>query len=100
MPIRHRIRRLESVVQSLGLPEGWRPKPAPRQLQTAQDVVDLLQEQVEAVRAEPWAGTLEKARAIDRLADTARKAIEASSTAARIELLETILKQRKGDGQR
>ena len=100
MLIKHRIRRLESVVQSVGLQEGRRPKPPPRKLQTAQDVVNLLEEQMEAVRAEPWAGTLEKARALDRLADTARKAIEASSTAARIELLETILKQRKGDGQR
>src|SRR5438046_1443324 len=36
-------------------------------LQTAQDVIDLLQEQIEAVRTEQEASTLEKARAIGHL---------------------------------
>jgi hypothetical protein len=69
-------------------------------LQTAADVIDLIQEQVAAVRAEQEAGTLEKARTIGYLAGIALKAIEAGNLAARIEMLEAILKQRNGDGQR
>jgi hypothetical protein len=69
-------------------------------LQTVQDVIDLLQEQVEAIRAEPWSPTIDKARAIGYLADIARKVIEAGTLAARIELLEAVLKQRKVGDQR
>ena len=68
-------------------------------LKTAADVLKLLEEQVEAVRAEPEAGTLEKARTIGYLAGVSLKAIEAGNLAARIELLETILKQRNGVGK-
>lgn len=63
-------------------------------LQTAQDVIDLLEEQVALVRAEQSAGTLEKARAVGFLAGVALKAIEAGNLAARIEMLERVLKQR------
>jgi hypothetical protein len=66
-------------------------------MKTAADVVALLQEQVEAVRGEPEAGTLEKARTIGYLAGIALKAIEAGNLAARIEMLEAVLKQRNGD---
>jgi hypothetical protein len=67
-------------------------------LQTAQDVIDLLEEQVEIIRAETEAGTLEKARTIGFLAGVALKAIEAGNLAARIEMLERVLKQRaEGD---
>jgi hypothetical protein len=78
---------------------GRRPLP-PRRLQTAQDVIDLLQEQVEAVRHEARAGTIEKARALGYLAGIARKAIEAGNLAARLELLEAVLRQRKEKEQR
>jgi hypothetical protein len=71
----------------------------PFRLQTAQDVIDLLQEQVEAVRGEQEAGTLEKARTIGYLAGIALKAIENGNLAARLEALETILKQRSGGGK-
>jgi hypothetical protein len=57
----------------------------------------LLQEQVEAIRSQPWAGTLEKARAIGFLAGIGRKAIEAGVVSARLEMLETVLKNRKGE---
>jgi hypothetical protein len=63
-------------------------------------VLDLLQEQVEAVRAEREADTLAKARTIGYLAAIALKAIETGNLAGRIELLEMVLKQRNGDRKR
>jgi hypothetical protein len=74
--------------------------PLPFRLKTAADVLALLQEQVEAVRVEPEAGTLEKARTIGYLAGVALKAIEAGNLAARIEMLEAVLKQRNREGKR
>jgi hypothetical protein len=78
---------------------GTTPVPLPFRLKTAADVLRLLEEQVEAVRAEQEAGTLEKARTIGYLAGVALKAIEAGNLAARIEMLEAVLKQRNGDGK-
>jgi hypothetical protein len=78
---------------------GTTPLPLPFRLKTAADVLQLLEEQVEAVRGEQEAGTLEKARTIGYLAGIALKAIEAGNLAARIEMLETVLKQRSGDGK-
>ena len=75
------------------------PLPLPFRLKTAADVLRLLEEQVEAVRVEREAGTLEKARTIGYLAGVALKAIEAGNLAARIEMLEAVLKQRNGDGK-
>jgi len=88
---KQRIRHLEILVERLDTAE----KLPPRRLQTAQDVIDLLEEQVEALRAEPWAGVVQKARAIGYLAGIARKAIETGNLAARLELLEAVLRQRK-----
>ena len=68
-------------------------------LQTAADVLNLLEEQVAAVRAEQEAATLEKARTVGYLAGIALKAIEAGNPAARIEMLELVLKQRNGTGK-
>jgi hypothetical protein len=93
---KQRIRRLETLVQQLDAGE----KPPPRRLQTAQDVIDLLQEQVEALRAERWAGAVQKARAIGYLAGIARKAIETGNLAARLAMLEAVLRQRKESEQR
>jgi len=76
-----------------------RTAPSPRRLQTAQDVIDLLQEQVEALRADTSLGPLEKARALGYLAGIARKAIETGMLAARLETMEQVLKQRSKDGQ-
>ena len=89
---KQRLRRVESIVQDA---ESARAKPPARRLQTVQDLIDLLEEQVEAVRAAPWTGPLDKARAVAYLAGVARKTIEAGVLAARIEMLETVLKQRK-----
>ena len=78
---------------------GTTPLPLPFRLKTAADVLQLLEEQVEAVRGEQEAGTLEKARTIGYLAGVALKAIEAGNLAARIEMLKAVLKQRNGDGK-
>ncbi len=58
-------------------------------------VIDLLEEQVALIRAEPNAGTIEKTRTIGFLAGVAIKAIEAGNLAAWIEMLESILKRRE-----
>ena len=96
--IKHRIRRIEALLNRCDL-QG-RLQPPSRALQTVQDVIDLLQEQVEAVRAERWAGTIEKARALAYLAGVARRALEDGTVAARIDVLEQVLNQRKAGGQR
>ena len=90
--LKKRLRRVESILYS---GEPTHAKPPPRRLQTVQDVIDLLEEQVEAVRAAPWTGPLDKARAIAYLAGVARKALEAGVLEARIEMLETVLGERK-----
>jgi hypothetical protein len=93
--LKKRVRRLETMLRQCAPPE----KLPPRRLQTAHDVIDLLQEQVEALRAQRWAGAVQKARAIGYLAGIARKAIETGIIAERMEILETVLKQRKGSGK-
>jgi hypothetical protein len=87
---KRRIQRLEALVDRCDSETA----PA-RRLQTAQDIVDLLEEQVEALRAASWVGTLQKAQAIAVLDSIARKAIEVKNLAARIEMLETVLKCRE-----
>jgi hypothetical protein len=66
-------------------------------LKTAADVLALLEEQIAAVRADSQAGALEKARTVGYLAGVSLRAIEAGNLAARIEMLEAVLKQRNGE---
>jgi hypothetical protein len=47
------------------------------------------------LRAERWAGVVQKARAIGYLAGIARKAIETGTLAVRLEMLEAVLRQRE-----
>jgi hypothetical protein len=63
-------------------------------------VLDLIEEQVAAVRDESTAGALEKARVVGFLASVALRAIDAGNLAARIEMLEAVLKQRSGEDRR
>jgi hypothetical protein len=70
------------------------PIPLPFRLQTAADVLALLEEQVEAVRDDGEASVMEKARTVGFLASVALRAIEAGNLAARVEMLELVLKQR------
>ena len=78
---------------------GTSQVPLQFRLKTAVDVIALLEEQVEAVRSEE-AGALEKARVIGYLAGVSLKAIEAGNLAARIEMLEMVLKNRNGGARR
>jgi hypothetical protein len=79
-----------------GTPCGTR-LPASFRLKTAADVLALLEEQVSAVRDDPQAGTLEKARCVGYLAGISLKAIEAGEgeLAARLEAVEAALTARK-----
>jgi hypothetical protein len=90
----HRLRRIETLLNRLVTARRRAVAPRPRRFQTAQDVMDLLQEQVETLRADTQLGSMQKARALGHLADLGRKAIEARNEAARIEMLEAVLKAR------
>ena len=72
--------------------------PLPLRLKTARDVLALIEEQVNAVRDEPEAGTLEKARAVGYLAGIALKAVEVADLSARVEAIERVLKKRRRVG--
>jgi hypothetical protein len=96
---KNHIRRMEALVNRLAAVVREQVAPPPRRLQTAQDVIDLLQEQVEALRAETQADAIQKARALGYLAELARKAIETGTLAARLEMLEAVLKQRNREAQ-
>lgn len=90
--IKIHIRRMELLVNRLAAVLRAPAPPPPRQLQSAQDVIDLLHEQVEALRAEAQASVVPKARALGYLAELARKAIETNSLATRLEALERTMK--------
>lgn len=64
-------------------------------LRTASDVLDLLEEQVDAVVKDVDSTALEKARCVGYLAGISLKAIECGNMAARLEALEAVLKCRK-----
>jgi hypothetical protein len=76
-----------------GTPGGTLPSSF--RLQTARDVVALIEEQVDAVRGEATASTLERARTIGYLAGIALRAVEVADLAARVEALEAVLKERR-----
>jgi len=84
----YKLRRLESLINRLATVLCSRTLPAPRQLESAQDVLALLQEQVEAIRVEATADAVAKARAIGYLVGVAFKALELGTLTARLEQLE------------
>lgn len=69
--------------------------PAEFRLQTAQDVLALIGEQVDIVRSDTETGKLEKARCLGYLATIALRAIETGELATRLEAIERTLKQRR-----
>lgn len=71
------------------------PVPSEFRLKTVQDVIALIEEQVNAVRADQEAGTLEKARTIGYLSSIMLKAVETADLEARIEALERVLSERR-----
>lgn len=77
-----------------GTPCGT-PLPLPFRLKTVRDVLTLLEEQINAVREDKEAGTLEKARTIGYLAGIALKAVETADLEARVAALEEVLQGRK-----
>jgi hypothetical protein len=94
-----RIRRSEGGCTTLRTTPCTTPIPVEFRLKTAADVLALLEEQVNAVRADPDAGPAEKARTVGFLAGVALRAIDAGNLAARVEMLEAVLKQRNGDAK-
>ncbi len=92
--LRYRLRRIETVLSRAGC-RCTKKSPAPMSLETPQDVIKLVHEQIEALRADGLAGTVERARAIAYLASVARKTLETGTLAARLEMLELVLKQRQ-----
>lgn len=82
-------------MRAMNGPSNERRRREPFQLQTVQDLIALLEEEIQAVRSDPEAGPLQKARTIDRLARIALRAVESKELTARVEALETILKKRK-----
>jgi hypothetical protein len=70
----------------------------PPRLRTPRNILDLLEDAAAAVQVDLLARPAEKARALSRLAAVALKAIEVDNLVARVELLETVLKQRQLGG--
>lgn len=70
--------------------------PAPVRVQTARDVLDLLDEQINLLRADLGLGTVERARCIGGLAGVALRAVETADLEARLEALEAVLAKRGG----
>jgi hypothetical protein len=85
----HRTGSCQTPCQTL-LPLSFR-------VRTAQDVLELVAEQVHLVRTDSTASTLEKARSIGFLAGTILRAVEAADLAARLEAVERTLKLRKDE---
>ena len=78
-----------------GLTPGKTLLPESFKLQTAQDILALLAEQVEAVKNAEEAGTLERARCIGYLAGISLKAVETAGLEARIDALEQRINQKE-----
>ncbi len=75
-------------------------RPPTVSMRTSADILKLLEQLTAAVQADPFAEAATKARAAGHLAAIALKAIEVNDLAARVALLEMVLKQRpKGDKQ-
>lgn len=67
---------------------------SPFSVEQAEDVRELLREQVEAVRADTEASTCERARCIGYLAGVLLRSVEATELTARLDALEAELKSR------
>lgn len=69
--------------------------PLELRIQTAQDVLDMLNQQVNAVLADPEVSTIERARCITYMASSMLKAIEQVAIIPRLEALEDVMQSRK-----
>ena len=93
MNLARRVEHLEERSAGAGLMRLVPAAPVP--FDTPADVLAVLAEQVNAVRADPAADPAEKARTLGFLATVALRAIEAKDLAARLEAVERVLKLRK-----
>ena len=95
MNLVRRVQSLESRALAL------RPvPPSPVPLDQPADVLAVLAEQVNAVRADPSADPTEKARTLGFLAGVALRAMEARDLDARLEAVERVLKLRRDHERR
>ena len=69
--------------------------PEPVRIETARDVLTMLGEQVNLVRADINLGTIERARCLGGLAGVALRAVETADLEARLAALEAVLAVRK-----
>ena len=69
--------------------------PTPFRLCKAQDLIDLLEEQIDAVRGDLSSTSLERARLIGSLIMTGAKLLELRDLGARVEALEAVLRKRR-----
>ena len=67
----------------------------PTVLDQPADVLGLIEEQVNQVRADPLADPTERARTLGMLAGLALRAMDSRDTTARLEAVERVLKLRK-----
>lgn len=72
----------------------------PVDVRTPDDVLDLLEEQINSVRSDPWLHPAAKAQLIGRLAGQVIKTLEVTQLADRVEALEAVLKLRKEKAKR
>ena len=75
------------------------PVPPPLELNMPADVLELLAEQANAVRADTSADVQDKARTLGFLATVALRTMEARDLAARLEAVERVLKLRRQQEQ-
>jgi hypothetical protein len=75
-------------------PPGRVDLPPSFRLQTARDLVGLLEGQIDAVQRDPKVRTLERARCIGSLINVGLRALEQTDVATRIEALEAVLGRR------
>jgi hypothetical protein len=71
--------------------------PEPVAVDGPADVLAVIREQVNAVRADVYAEPQEKARTLGMLSSVALRAMEAKDLAARLEAVERVLKLRKDE---
>ena len=86
------VRRVEKLE---ALPPVRLVRPGPVAFDGPADVLAVLGEQINAVRADAYSDPGEKARTLGMLASVALRAMEAKDLAARLEAVERVLKLRK-----
>jgi hypothetical protein len=93
-----RVERLEQRASELVRVRAI-PVPVPLPLDMPADVLELLAEQANAVRADTTADALDKARTLGFLATVALRTMEARDLTARLEAVERVLKLRRQQEQ-